>query len=84
MTIDMKPVTSSQISAVGYDADSQTLAIRFADRVRKDGTPIPGATYHYYDIPQAAHQALVGSDSIGSHFHQHIRSNPAIRYEKVM
>lgn len=57
------PVNSSNLVSVGYDAGSATLEIEF------DG----GRVYQYAEVPQEAHKALVNADSIGSHFHRHIR-----------
>lgn len=72
----MTPVESSQIAAIGY-ADG-VLRIRFRDRTKKDGTPVPGGTYEY-DTPAEAHEALMTAakdpeQSTGGHFHQHIRN----------
>ena len=57
------PVSSSNLVSVGYDADSATLEIEF------DG----GRVYQYAKVPQEAYRALMNADSIGSHFHRHIR-----------
>lgn len=55
---------SSQIAEHGYDADSQTLAIRF-----KSG----GKLYHYAGVSRKDYDALTGAKSLGKHFHTHIR-----------
>lgn len=65
--MNLQPVTSSQIHAVGYDPASQTLAIQFKS---KNG---PGSVYHYADVPPEQHAALVGAESIGKHFGQNIK-----------
>jgi hypothetical protein len=67
-TIAMNPVDSSQIHGIGHDADSQTLAIRFRG---KDGTP--AALYHYGNFTADDFSAFKGAESIGSHFHKHIK-----------
>lgn len=64
MPIDMKPVTSSQIASVGYDAGTKTLAIKFHGS---------GGTYHYSDVSPEQHDALVKADSIGRHFGRHVK-----------
>lgn len=44
-TIEMIPCDSSQIEAFGYDADTQTLAIRFPGR-----GATPSSVYHYAEV----------------------------------
>ncbi len=63
--MDLKPVKSSNIAAVGYDPDDQTLHVKFKES---------GAVYTYADVPADDHEALMGADSIGKHFHANIRS----------
>lgn len=57
-------VKSSNISHVGYDADTRDLTVKFKT----------GATHRYADVPPEKHAALMAADSIGSHFHQNIRN----------
>jgi len=59
----LQPVNSSNIAAVGYDGASQTLTIEFRS----------GGTYEFYDVPEAVHQGLTQSSSLGSYFQQEIR-----------
>lgn len=79
--MEMKPVTSSQISAIGYDPKSKKLHIRFADRTnRKTGQVFPGSTYEYDDVEPAVHAALMAADadpalSVGSHFGAHVKAS---------
>jgi hypothetical protein len=63
--IDLHPVESSQVSKVGYDEATQTLAVQF-----KHGT---GAIYHYPGVTPKQHEAFVGAESIGGHFGKHIK-----------
>lgn len=56
--IDMKPVTSSNIAALGYDSESKTLAVQF----------ITGSEYRYHNVSQETYDALLGAQSIGKHF----------------
>ncbi len=58
----LKPVSSSSIEAVGYDADNRTLHVKFNS----------GATYSYEDVDAEQHRALIEADSIGAHFSKHI------------
>ncbi|WP_186257376.1 KTSC domain-containing protein [Burkholderia gladioli] len=71
-TVDMKPVESSQVHSIGYDAESETLAVRFKDR----RTGAPTSLYHYSKFTQANFDALRTADSIGSHLHQHVKPHP--------
>lgn len=66
MTIQLQPVKSSQIAAVGYDAPSQTLAIQFKS----------GGTYYYANVPAALYKQLVTAPSIGSFFYRQIKPKP--------
>ena len=61
----MKEVSSSSISHIGYDPESQTMHVRFHS----------GHTYSYAGVTQEQHDAFVNADSIGGHFHRHIRPN---------
>lgn len=63
-TIPMKRVISSNVSAVGYDEASKTLAVQFSS----------GGTYHYHDVPKDAHDAFLAAKSLGGHFAQHLRT----------
>ncbi|KVO82427.1 KTSC domain-containing protein [Burkholderia ubonensis] len=67
-TIDTQPVESSQIHSIGYDAETETLAVRFKGR-----TGEPTSLYHYSKFAQANFDALKTADSIGSHFYKHIK-----------
>lgn len=62
--MEMKPVKSSNIKAIGYDAKASRLQIEFGS----------GKTYAYEEFPAAEYEALVNAPSIGSHFARHIRS----------
>lgn len=64
MTIQLNPVKSSQIAAVGYDADKEVLAIRFNGGLK---------VYHYEGVSQKDFDKFNGAESIGKHFHAHIR-----------
>ena len=64
MTIEMKPVESSQVAAIGYDAGSQTLAIKF-----RSG----GSTYHYDNVPASLFDDMQKAESVGSFFYKNIK-----------
>lgn len=57
---DMEPITgSSQISEVGYNAESRELRIRFI---------YSSALYAYYGVPEEVYVALRHAPSVGSYF----------------
>lgn len=62
--MEMKPVQSSNIRTIGYDAEARRLQIEFGS----------GKTYAYDEFPSEEHAALMSAPSIGSHFARHIRS----------
>lgn len=66
MSIELKPVKSSQIDSIGYDAGTKTLAILF-----KGGK----SEYHYANVESAVFDALYGAESVGSYFYRHIKMN---------
>jgi hypothetical protein len=65
--IEMLPVDSSQIAAIGHDTAGNTLAIQFKGR---NG---PGSVYHYQNVDAAAFEQFAAAESIGSHFYKHIK-----------
>jgi hypothetical protein len=74
IAIARTPVNSSQIESVGYHAPSKTMEIEFKG----------GSTYRYGNVEPHDHANLIGADSVGSHFHKHIKHNSAKHpYQKV-
>jgi hypothetical protein len=69
--MDMNPVSSSNLSAVGYDSNSQTLRISFHS----------GALYDYYNVPASIHAGLMSASSKGT-YHAHFIKN-AFNYRRV-
>jgi len=63
--IEMTPVESSQVKAIGHCPTTNTLAVVFAHG--------PGHIYHYPGVNADQHAAFVGAESIGSHFGKHIK-----------
>lgn len=62
----MKPVSSSNIRAIGYDPASKRLSVQF------NGS----GTYHYDDVPPEAHEHLMSEETgIGSRFHSNASCN---------
>lgn len=70
--IELKPVESNQVKAVGYDPETKTLAVIF--------TLGTGAIYHYPDVTPEQHAAFIGAESIGGHFGKHIKSLPFTKF----
>lgn len=60
----LEPVNSSNITAIGHDPETDTLHLQFSS----------GKTYAYSHIERDQYEALMGAESIGSHFAKHIRS----------
>jgi hypothetical protein len=56
--MNRKPVSSSNISSVGYDERSHTLEVEFHSR----------AVYQYYGVPAAVFHGLLTASSVGSYF----------------
>ena len=62
--MDYRPVESSNVAAIGYDAEKRELHVRFKSR------ELP---YVYHDVPPETHDALMKAESIGRHIHRHIK-----------
>jgi len=62
--VDMTPVTSSNIAAIGYDGETEELTIEF----------VSGDTYVYDGIDPETYRALMAAPSKGAFFYAHIRS----------
>lgn len=62
-TIAMKSVESSNINSIGYDAESQTLAVRFKD---KEGGA--GKLYRYANVPPEVYAEMSEAESVGRFF----------------
>lgn len=61
--VDIKSVSSSNISGIGYDAATQELHVQFSS----------GSTYSYSNVTPKHHDALLNADSVGAYFAKHIR-----------
>lgn len=59
------PVKSSNIKSVGYDPARRLLEVEFSS----------GGVYQYEDVSKEEFNALMHADSIGGHFHIHIRNS---------
>lgn len=63
MSVQMHPVKSSNIDAIGYDAAAKELHVKFKS----------GGVHAYADVPMDKYIALKTAPSIGKHFHAHVR-----------
>jgi hypothetical protein len=63
--MEMIDVQSSNLSQVGYDPETRTLAIVFKK----------GDLYHYDDVPPEVFDELMEAPSTGRYFSQHIRNS---------
>ena len=69
--VRLQDVVSSQIHAIGYDPETQNLAVRFTRGYgEKRG---PGSLYHYANVTQEDYDAFLAAESKGKHFGQHIK-----------
>lgn len=57
-------VQSSNITSVGYDPATRELEVHFKS----------GGRYRYAGVDARTHAALMGAESVGAHFHKHIKS----------
>jgi len=65
------PVSSSNVAAVGYDSETQTLEIEFNN----------GGVYQYFDVSQNIYEALISAESVGKFLNGHIKGY--YRYARV-
>lgn len=69
--IEMVSVSSSNLSAVGYDAEKKLLRVKFN----------AGATYEYRGVPETVYDDLMSADSHGEYFAANVRNS--FPYTKV-
>lgn len=69
--MQMQSVNSSNVAAVGYDEDSQTLQVEFNN----------GSTYQYFDVPKNVFEGLISAGSVGSYLNAHIKGS--FRFSRV-
>jgi len=63
--LEMQFVTSSNIEAVGYDASSQELHVRF----------LIGRTYVYSEVEEFKFTEMLSGGSVGVYLNQNIKPN---------
>lgn len=57
------PISSSNIDAVGFESDSQILAVSFRN----------GSEYHYYNVPAVHFEAIQAAASPGNYLDTYIK-----------
>ena len=68
---EMHSVSSSNISAVGYDADNQTVYVQFLNNT----------TYTYKGVPEHEFESLRTASSVGSYLNRNYKN--VYPYERV-
>ena len=63
MNIQMQPVSSSNIKAIGYDPSTLRLRVEFLN----------GSTYIYSGVPEAVWSDFSSAASVGSYFAKNIK-----------
>ncbi len=71
MTVNMTDVNSSNISAVGYDADNEIVHVQFLN----------GSEYIYKGVPQHEFDGLLNAPSVGSFLNRNYKN--IYPYERV-
>jgi len=69
--MDMVSVSSSNIEAVGYDDNSETLQVAFKN----------GSVYQYFDVPEHVFSSLRDAISVGGYLASNIKG--IYRYSKI-
>jgi hypothetical protein len=62
--MERTPVSSSNISAIGYDAGNQVLEVEF----------INGGVYSYSGIPSGEYEGFMNADSKGKYLQANIKN----------
>jgi hypothetical protein len=61
--MEMLPVRSETLKAIGYDPDTETLRISFKS----------GGVYEYANVPESRFDGLRNASSKGGYFHRYIK-----------
>ena len=72
VAINLIPVSSSNLKAVGYDPSTNTLQVVFLN----------GGLYEYYNVPSSIHSALMVASSKGTYFDAQIKK-ATYRFRKL-
>jgi len=66
-SVEMIPVSSSNVQAIGYDEANQVLYVRFIKN---------NSLYCYQGVPIAEYYGLQNATSVGSYLSQNIKKGP--------
>ena len=61
---EMQSVSSSNIAAVGYDTENQTVYVQFLN----------GSTYAYKGVPEHEFENLLTASSVGSYLNRNFKN----------
>lgn len=61
--MDYVSVSSSNVAAIGYDDDTNTLGVKFLN----------GSEYHYSGVPKDVYNGLLSASSVGGYFDQNVK-----------
>lgn len=70
--IERTPVSSSNISSIGYDSQQQILEIAFHNR----------SVYRHFGVPEHLYEELMNADSHGRYYDRYIKKG-GYRYERI-
>ncbi|MEV4557714.1 KTSC domain-containing protein [Kitasatospora sp. NPDC049285] len=70
--MQLVPVQSSNLAAVGYEPMTYLLEIQFRN----------GTAYQYFNVPSAVHQGLMEAQSKGQYF-DHFVKKPGYAFKQV-
>lgn len=77
--IKLMPITSSQLHAIGHDAELKILAIQFKGKGDQ-----PGNIYLYQNFDNDDYAAFMNAESKDSHFTKRIKYEPKkYPYERI-
>lgn len=65
------PVTSSNVAALAYSNETQTLGVKFLN----------GSEYHYQNVPSDVYTNMLSAESVGKFLHQNVKG--IYPYQKV-
>ena len=71
MNVEMFPVSSSNIYAVGYDKENKIVHVQFLNNTE----------YIYKGVPEHEYYGLLNAPSVGSYLHQNYKN--VYPYERI-
>ena len=71
MSVEMVPVSSSNVASVGYDADNEIVHVQFLN----------GSEYIYKGVPLHEFEGLRDASSVGSYLHRNYKN--VYPYERI-